>query len=203
VGPSGAGKSTLTDLLARFYDPIEGSIEIDGIDIRKIRIRDLRNLIGLVTQEPILFNDTVFNNITYGSSIVSQELVYNAAKLANAHEFIEKLPQGYHTIIGGKGKFLSGGERQRIAIARALYKNPEILIFDEATSHLDPESESKIQQAIKNMLKNRTALVIAHRLSTIRDCERIIVMDNGKIVEEGTYGEVLKNNKLCQNFFNE
>ncbi|MBI4721852.1 MAG: ABC transporter ATP-binding protein [Candidatus Stahlbacteria bacterium] len=199
VGPSGAGKSTLTDLLSRFYDPTDGTIEIDGLDIKQVRIKDLRTLIGLVTQEPILFDDTIFNNIAYGSSYSpSDELVNRAAQLSNADEFIARLPQGYKTIIGERGSMLSGGERQRIAIARALYKNPEILIFDEATSHLDPEAQRKIQQAIENLLKDRTAIVIAHRLSTIRNCDRIIVMDNGKIVEEGTHNELVKNNGLYQ-----
>jgi subfamily B ATP-binding cassette protein MsbA len=198
VGPSGAGKSTLTDLLARFYDPARGTIEVDGVDIRKVSITDLRSLIGLVTQESILFNDSVSRNIAYGMAGPSPESIERAAMLANAHEFIKKLPQGYDTVIGERGVFLSGGQRQRISIARALYKNPEILIFDEATSHLDPESESKIQQAVENLLKDRTAIVIAHRLSTVRNCERIIVIDDGRIAEEGTHEELLKNDNLYQ-----
>ncbi|MDI6840134.1 MAG: ABC transporter ATP-binding protein [bacterium] len=196
VGPSGAGKSTITDLLARFYDPTQGSIEIDGFDMRKISLKNLRGLIGLVTQEPILFNDTVFNNIACGDTTAKPEAVRMAANLANAHEFIERLPYGYDTVIGERGVKLSGGERQRIAIARALYKNPEILIFDEATSHLDPESENKVHEAIERLLKGRTAIVIAHRLSTIYNCDKIIVMDNGRIVEEGTHQELLKNEGL-------
>ncbi len=196
VGPSGAGKSTLTDLLARFYDPDNGSIEIDGTNIREVSFEDLRSLIGLVTQEPILFNDTVFNNIAYGVPDTSPELVHRAAKLAYADEFIEKLPKEYDSMVGERGVSLSGGERQRIAIARAFCKNPEILIFDEATSHLDPESESKVHTAMEKLLESRTAIVIAHRLSTVRDRDRIIVIDQGKIVEEGTHSELLENEGL-------
>ncbi|MCK4353580.1 ABC transporter ATP-binding protein [candidate division WOR-3 bacterium] len=196
VGSSGAGKSTLTDLLARFYDPSQGTIKIDGVDIKQVTLKNLRELIGLVTQEPVLFNDTVFNNIAYGISDAKPEDVYEAAKLANAHDFIKEFPQGYNTVVGERGVKLSGGERQRIAIARALYKNPEILIFDEATSHLDPESESKVQEAIERMLRKRTAIVVAHRLSTVKDCDRIIVIDNGQIVEQGTHLELLKNKGL-------
>ncbi len=206
VGPSGAGKSTLTDLLARFYDPSYGSIEIDNINIKEVSLKDLRSLIGLVTQEPILFDDTAFNNIAYPSRYgrtgrdgipnASPELVYRAAKLANANEFIEKLPKGYDSMVGERGVSLSGGERQRIAIARAFCKNPEILIFDEATSHLDPESESKVHSAMEKLLEGRTAIVIAHRLSTVRDRDRIIVIDHGKIVEEGTHSELLENEGL-------
>ena len=196
VGPSGAGKSTLTDLLARFYDPSYGSIEIDGVNIKEVSLKDLRSLIGLVTQEPILFDDTAFNNIAYGVPDIQPEVVHRAAKLANADEFIEKLPKGYDSMIGERGVSLSGGERQRIAIARAFCKNPEILIFDEATSHLDPESESKVHSAMEKLLEGRTAIVIAHRLSTVRDRDRIIVIDQGKIVEEGTHNELLENEGL-------
>lgn len=198
VGPSGAGKSTLTDLLARFYDPTYGTIEIDGVDIKQVCIKDLRSLIGIVTQDPILFNDSVFNNIAYGDANPSYELVVRAAKLANAHEFIEKLPKSYHTVIGERGALLSGGERQRIAIARALYKDTQIIIFDEATSHLDPESETKIQMAMENLLKDRTSIIIAHSFSTIRDRDRIIVITDGKIVEQSSYNELLKKDSLYQ-----
>ncbi len=210
VGPSGAGKSTLTDLLARFYDPSYGSIEIDGVNIKEVSLEDLRSLIGLVTQEPILFDDTAFNNIAYpsryglgtgrdGTPDTQPDVVYRAAKLAYANEFIEKLPKGYDSMIGERGVSLSGGERQRIAIARAFCKNPEILIFDEATSHLDPESESKVHSAMEKLLEGRTAIVIAHRLSTVRDRDRIIVIDEGKIVEEGTHSELLENEGLYKN----
>jgi subfamily B ATP-binding cassette protein MsbA len=198
VGPSGAGKSTLTDLLARFYDPTHGTIKVDGTDIKQVSLTDLRSLIGLVTQESFLFNDSVLRNIAYGMTEPSPESIERAAKLANAQEFIDKLPQGYDTVIGERGAFLSGGQRQRISIARALYRDPDILIFDEATSHLDPESESKIQQAVANLLKDRTAIVIAHRLSTVQDCGRIIVIDDGKIAEEGTHEELVRNDSLYQ-----
>ncbi len=196
VGPSGAGKSTLTDLLSRFYDTTQGSIEIDGVNIREISFDDLHSLMGLVTQEPILFDDTVFNNIAYGASDIQPDVVYQAAELANANKFIERLPQKYDSLVGERGVSLSGGERQRIAIARAFCKNPDILIFDEATSHLDPESESKVHSAMEKLLEGRTAIVIAHRLSTVRDRDRIIVIDQGKIVEEGTHNELLENNGL-------
>jgi len=196
VGPSGAGKSTIADLLMRFYDPTSGYIEVDGVDIRKIRIKDLRKRIGLVTQEPFLFNDTVSNNITYGEDTGVEDRIKLCAKLANADEFIEKLPDGYETMVGERGVTLSGGERQRIAIARALYSNPDILIFDEATSHLDQMSEKKVQDAIQKVLMGRTALVIAHRLSTVKDCTRIVVIDEGMIVEEGTHEQLMKRNGL-------
>lgn len=196
VGPSGAGKSTIADLLMRFYDPTSGSIKIDGIDIRKIMIKDLRKRIGLVTQEPFLFNDTISNNITYGEDGSDENRIKLCAKLANADEFIEKFPNEYKTMVGERGVTLSGGERQRIAIARALYSNPDILIFDEATSHLDQVSEKKVQDAIQKVLMGRTALVIAHRLSTVKDCARIVVIDNGMIVEEGTHEQLIDRNGL-------
>ncbi len=191
VGPSGAGKSTLLDLLPRFYDPTEGRITIDGHDLRDVDVGSLRRLMGIVTQETILFNDTVWNNIAYGLQGARHEEVVAAAKAANAHDFIESMPQGYHTEIGERGVMVSGGERQRIAIARAILKNPPILIFDEATSSLDSESERLVQEAIEHLLKGRTVLVIAHRLSTVRNSDRIVVIEKGEIVETGTHRELM------------
>ena len=196
VGPSGAGKSTIADLLIRFYDPTSGSIEVDGIDIRKISIKDLRKRIGLITQEPFLFNDTIRNNIIYGEDEGDDNRVKLCAKLANADEFIEKLPDRYETMVGERGVTLSGGERQRVAIARALYSKPDILIFDEATSHLDQISEKKVQDAIQRVLMKRTALVIAHRLSTVKNCTRILVIKDGMIAEEGTHAQLMQKNGL-------
>jgi len=201
VGPSGAGKSTLVDLLPRFYDPVEGSIEIDGIDIRRIRLRSLRKLMGIVTQETILFNDTVRNNIAYGMPDISDEEVIEAARIANAHDFITQLPEGYNTFIGDRGVKLSGGQRQRIAIARAVLKNPPILILDEATSSLDAESEIAVQEAIDRLLKGRTVFVIAHRLSTIQKADRIIVLENGRVVQEGRHGELMRQEGLYKKLY--
>lgn len=193
VGASGGGKSTLADLLPRFYDPQEGSISIDGVDIKDLVIDDVRGLMGIVTQESILFNDTVFNNIALGiEDKVTLEEVKNAAKIANAHEFIEQMEEGYDSIIGDRGQKLSGGQRQRLSIARAVLKNPPIMILDEATSALDTESERLVQQALENLMKNRTSLVIAHRLSTIQHADEIIVVDKGEIVERGIHEELLK-----------
>ena len=191
VGSSGAGKSTMADLLPRFYDVTKGEITIDGTDIRKLKIKDLRSLMGIVTQEAILFNDTVAANIAFGSDGRSQEEIEEAAKAANAHDFIIQLPNGYQTIIGDRGSKLSGGQRQRITIARALLQNPPILILDEATSALDTESEKLVQDALQKLMINRTSLVIAHRLSTIKNATRIVVMEKGKIVEQGTHQELL------------
>lgn len=191
VGMSGAGKTSLVNLLPRFYDIQEGQILIDGHDIRKVTLKSLRDQIGLVTQQTILFNDTVRNNIAYGSPNRSEEEIIEAAKAANAHEFIQKLPQGYDTLIGEQGVKLSGGERQRIAIARALLKDAPILILDEATSSLDSESETEVQKALERLMKGRTVFVIAHRLSTIRNAHRIIVLSEGRIVEEGTHEELM------------
>lgn len=193
VGPSGAGKSTLVDLIPRFYDVREGRILLDGHDIRDCRIGDLRKLIGIVTQEIILFNDSVRNNIAYGMKDIPLGRVIEAAEAANAHAFIESLDDGYETIIGERGTRLSGGQRQRISIARAILKNPEILIFDEATSSLDTESELLVQQAIERLMKDRTSLVIAHRLSTIGHCDRIVAMENGRIVESGSHAQLIGN----------
>lgn len=192
VGPSGAGKTTLVDLLPRFYDPQRGRVEIDGVDIRETDISQLRRLMGIVTQETILFNDTVKNNISYGSDGVQLQAIKEVARIAKAAQFIEQLPERYDTSIGDRGVKLSGGERQRLAIARALLKNPPILIFDEATSALDSESEILVQEAIENMMRGRTSFVIAHRLSTIRHASRIIVLDQGRIVEQGRHQELLE-----------
>ncbi|MFA4947916.1 MAG: ABC transporter ATP-binding protein [Candidatus Krumholzibacteriia bacterium] len=191
VGPSGAGKSTVADLLPRFYRPTAGRILIDGMDIAGVSITSLRSLMGIVTQETILFNDTIFNNIAYGMEDCPEETVVRAAKAANAHEFILAAPQGYQTVIGDRGVQLSGGQRQRIAIARALLKNPKILILDEATSSLDVESETLVQEAIDRLMKGRTNFVIAHRLSTIRNADRIIVIEDGKIRQIGTHEELI------------
>jgi subfamily B ATP-binding cassette protein MsbA len=201
VGPSGAGKSTMVDLLPRFYDCTEGEILIDGIPIRNLIIEDLRGLMGIVSQETILFNDTIFSNIAFGMVNVSEEDVIAAAKVANAHEFIEKMPDGYHTNIGDRGTKLSGGQRQRLSIARAVLKNPPILILDEATSALDTESERLVQQALENLMRNRTSIVIAHRLSTIQFADEIIVLQNGHIVERGTHFALLEDNKVYKKLY--
>ncbi|SFF64572.1 ABC transporter ATP-binding protein [Sunxiuqinia elliptica] len=191
VGKSGSGKTTLVDLLPRFWDVSEGRIKIDGTDIRDIRLHDLRNLMGNVNQEPILFNDTFYNNIAFGVENATEEDVIHAAKIANAHEFIMNTEHGYRTNIGDRGDKLSGGQKQRISIARAILKNPPILILDEATSALDTESEKLVQEALENLMKNRTSLVIAHRLSTIKNADVICVLHKGKIVEHGTHQELI------------
>lgn len=196
VGPSGAGKSTLADLLPRFYDVTSGSISIDGTDIRQYSPKDLIGLMGIVTQEAILFNDTVYNNITFGLENVREEDVIKAAQIANAHEFIVQMEHGYQTNIGDRGGKLSGGQRQRLAIARAVLKNPPILILDEATSALDTESERLVQEALTNLMKNRTSVVIAHRLSTIQHADEIIVLKEGKIVEAGNHSELIQQKGL-------
>ena len=191
VGPSGAGKSTLADLLPRFYDVTDGGIFIDGTDIRQYYPKELISLMGIVTQEAILFNDTVRNNITFGMEDVPDEDVIRAARIANADEFISQMEHGYDTNIGDRGGKLSGGQRQRIAIARAVLKNPPILILDEATSALDTESERLVQDALTKLMENRTSIVIAHRLSTIQHADEILVMKEGRIVERGTHSELL------------
>lgn len=191
VGPSGAGKSTLVDLIPRFYDTLSGSIKIDGKDIKDLELKSLRSLMGIVTQETFLFDDTVKANISYGVENVSDDEIKDASKAANAHEFIKKLPDGYNTIIGERGVSLSGGQKQRIAIARAIVKNPPILILDEATSSLDSESEKHVQSAIENLMSERTVFVIAHRLSTVHNANKILVLENGQIVQEGKHDDLI------------
>jgi ABC-type multidrug transport system fused ATPase/permease subunit len=192
VGASGAGKSTIADLLPRFYDVTEGGVFIDGVDIRDMRLHDLRGLMGIVTQEAVLFNDTIYNNIVFGLENVDLQQVIAAAKAANAHDFIENTEGGYSTNIGDRGMKLSGGQRQRLTIARALLRNPEILILDEATSALDSESEKLVQEALAILMQGRTALVIAHRLSTVQHADEIIVLRGGEIIERGTHDSLFK-----------
>jgi subfamily B ATP-binding cassette protein MsbA len=192
VGSSGSGKSTILDLLPRFYDITGGSITIDGVDARTFDLAGLRRLFGIVSQETVLFNDTISNNISYGAEHASADAVRQAAEAANALEFIEHLPDGMNTVIGEKGELLSGGQRQRIAIARALLRNPPVLILDEATSSLDTESERLVQGAINVLMANRTVLVVAHRLSTILPADSILVLEDGAIVERGTHKELLE-----------
>jgi subfamily B ATP-binding cassette protein MsbA len=196
VGPSGGGKSTMMDLIPRFMDPQEGSIKLDGVDLRKITATSLRDLMGVVNQESVLFNDTIYNNIAFGKSNVKPEEVEAAARIANAHNFIIDTENGYSTNVGDRGTKLSGGQRQRICIARAVLSNPPIMLLDEATSALDTESEKLVQEALNNLMKNRTSLIIAHRLSTIQNADKIIVLENGKIIEEGTHAELLHQNQL-------
>ena len=192
VGASGAGKSTIADLLPRFYDVQSGGIYIDGVDVRQMSLRGLRRLMGIVSQEAILFNDTIYNNIVFGMEGVTPAEVERAARIANAHDFIMATEHGYQTNIGDRGLKLSGGQRQRLTIARAILKNPPILILDEATSALDAESEKLVQQALEELMKNRTALVIAHRLSTIRHADEIVVLRHGRIVQRGTHEELMR-----------
>jgi subfamily B ATP-binding cassette protein MsbA len=201
VGHSGVGKSTLVDLIPRFYDPTEGRVTIDGSDIKTLTLSSLRSLMGIVTQETILFNDTIFNNIAYGLENADSQQVTAAAKAANALEFINEFPEKFETTIGDRGARLSGGQAQRVAIARALLKNPPILILDEATSALDTESEQKVQAAIDNLIKDRTVFVIAHRLATIQNATKIIVLDKGRIVESGTHQELLNKNGLYRYYY--
>ncbi len=191
VGQSGSGKTTMADLLPRFYDVESGSITIDGVDVRDMKVADLRGLMGNVNQDAILFNDTFYNNITFGVESATQEMVENAARIANAHDFIMATEEGYDTPIGDRGCRLSGGQRQRISIARAVLKNPAILILDEATSALDTQSERLVQEALDRLMENRTTLVIAHRLSTIKNADLIAVMHEGRIVESGTHDELM------------
>jgi len=201
VGPSGGGKTTLVHLLPRFFDPTDGRIAIDGYDLRDVTFKSLRQLIGMVTQDVILFNDTVANNIAYGATNVTMEDIKRASEIANAIEFIEDMPQKYDTIIGERGVMLSGGEKQRIAIARAVLRDPPILLLDEATSHLDMQSERMVQEALDHLMQHRTTLVIAHRLSTVQKATRIVVLNKGEIVEEGVHSELLARKGLYQHLY--
>lgn len=207
VGSSGSGKSTMLDLLIRFYDPTSGKITVDGRNIRDLTLESYRSLFGIVAQETVLFNDTVANNIRFGLDDAPMGKIIEAAKMANAYNFIIKLPQGFDTYVGDRGIMLSGGERQRVAIARALLRNPQILVFDEATSALDAESEKIVQEAINNSLQNRTAAIVAHRLATIIDCDEIVVFDRGMIVERGNHQQLIEQNgiykRLCDIQFRE
>jgi subfamily B ATP-binding cassette protein MsbA len=201
VGPSGSGKTTMVDLIPRFYDPRIGRIFIDGVDVKDVTLKSLRQKIGIVTQETILFNDTIKGNILYGKPDATDKELEIAAVQAHAHEFIRNLPHGYQTIIGDRGMKLSGGERQRIAIARALLKNPPILLLDEATSQLDTESERIVQEALDRLIQGRTVFVIAHRLSTVRNAHRIVVLDRGMIVEEGSHQELIQKDGLYKRLY--
>jgi subfamily B ATP-binding cassette protein MsbA len=194
VGSSGAGKTTLVNLLPRFHDVTGGVLRLDGVDVRQATLRSVREQIAIVTQETILFNDTVWNNLCYGQPDISEDRVYAATNAALAHEFISAMPQGYQTVLGERGQRLSGGQRQRLAIARALLKDSPILILDEATSELDSESEMLVQKALANLMRERTVFVIAHRLSTIRRADKILVLDDGVISEIGTHHELLARN---------
>ena len=202
VGPSGAGKSTLVDLIPRFYDVTDGAINIDGKNIKDVKLDSLRSLMGIVTQETFLFDDSVKANIAYGLDSVSDDIIKKAAIAANANEFIKELPEGYDTIIGERGVKLSGGQRQRIAIARAIVKNPPILILDEATSSLDTESEKIVQDAIEKLMHNRTVIVIAHRLSTVHNADKIIVLDKGLIIDMGTHEELINKDGIYKQLHN-
>ena len=196
VGPSGGGKSTMMDLIPRFIEPQSGQILIDDKDIQGVTMHSLRSLMGVVNQESILFNDSIYNNIAFGKTNVTQEEVEAAARIANAHNFIMETEGGYNTNIGDRGTKLSGGQRQRICIARAVLNNPPIMLLDEATSALDTESEKLVQEALNNLMKNRTSLIIAHRLSTIQNADNIIVLESGEIVEEGNHHELIAKNGL-------
>ena len=201
VGPSGAGKTTIANLIARFYEPTQGTILIDEIDITDYAVHSLRNQMSLVLQETYLFRGTVKENLLYGKPNASQEEVVSAASLANAHEFIQAMPYGYDTIIGAHGARLSGGQRQRLAIARALIRDPRLLILDEATSALDTASEMKVQEALETLMHDRTTFIIAHRLSTIRDASQILVLDNGHIVQRGTHDELIEQEGLFRKLY--
>jgi subfamily B ATP-binding cassette protein MsbA len=201
VGPSGAGKSTFANLVPRFYEVAAGSVTIDGIDVRSMRLADLRRNIALVSQEPVLFNDTIYNNLALGTDVASREEIIAAARSAHAHEFIEKLPQGYDTMVGERGALLSGGQKQRVAIARAFLRQAPILILDEATSALDSESEAKVQDALRRLVSGKTVLIIAHRFSTIRDASMILVFDQGRIVAQGDHALLYSGNHLYKSLY--
>ena len=201
VGSSGAGKTTLVDLIPRFYDPQEGAIRIDGVDVRNVTLASLREQIGIVSQHTVLFNDTIRNNIAYGMPDAPMEKVVEAARRANAHPFIERMPDGYGTVVGEQGLRLSGGERQRLAIARALLKDAPLLILDEATSALDTESERVVQEALDALMHGRTTFVIAHRLSTVRNADVIFVVEDGRIVERGRHEELLSRESRYRSFY--
>ncbi|NQT46690.1 MAG: ABC transporter ATP-binding protein [Candidatus Omnitrophica bacterium] len=201
VGPSGVGKTTLINLIPRFYDPTKGSVSFDGVDIKTVSRKTLCQQIGIVTQETMLFNDTVFANIRYGKSDAAREEVIEAARIADAHDFILRLPNGYDTVVGDRGHNVSGGQRQRLAIARAVLKNPPILILDEAMSQLDMESEHLVQEALNRLMRNRTVLVIAHRLSTVRNADRIIVLEDGCIVDEGKHEELISRGGIYKKLY--
>lgn len=201
VGQSGSGKTTLSDMLPRYYDADAGEILLDGVDVKKIKLHDLRALMGIVSQEAILFNDTVFNNIAFGINNANEKQVVEAARVANAHDFITQLPEGYQTNIGDRGSKLSGGQRQRLSIARAVFKNPPVLILDEATSALDTESERLVQDALTKLMQNRTTLVIAHRLSTIQHADEIIVLQKGEILQRGTHAQLISVDGLYKKLY--
>ncbi len=194
VGPTGAGKSTISRLLFRFYDPKEGAVFVNNQNIKDISQQSLRKMIGVVPQDTVLFNDTIYYNISYGNPEASEEQIYEAAKSADIHNFVMNLPDGYQTIVGERGLKLSGGEKQRVAIARAILKNPSIFFFDEATSALDSTTEKEIQKNLQTISQNRTTLVIAHRLSTAADADEILVLEQGQITERGTHDELLSRN---------
>jgi subfamily B ATP-binding cassette protein MsbA len=201
VGPSGAGKSTFVNLVPRFYETAAGSVTIDGIDVRAMRLADLRRNIALVSQEPVLFNDTIYNNLALGQPASSREEIIDAARQAHAHEFNEQLPQGYDTMVGERGALLSGGQKQRIAIARAFLRQAPILILDEATSALDSESEAAVQDALRKLVVGKTVLIIAHRFSTIRDATMILVFDQGRIVAQGNHASLYAGNPLYKSLY--